>query len=487
MKSLGRWLKRIGVALLVLAVLLAVPILPRITMPSFPAPPGADSLELVVNRGYDVNSVAEVFLGSQYRSLWAQPITVPVLHLDSFEGGLRPTREGGGQESRSLHFESAGGRHFVFRSVDKEVLRLLHAGLARSPVAWLVHDQTSSSFPAGALVANPLQESVGLASGHPRLVLMGDDARLGEHREKFAGILGLLQEGPEEYVRRIPDGAAVTEVKDTEEILPLADSSSRHRLDTHSFLTARLVDGFLNDWDRHAGQWRWAPVQERWGTRWLAIPVDRDQSFSDYDGVLMALARLRTRKLAVFGTELPSVKGLTYNSRHLDRRFLAGLDRKTWDSTAAFVAGRLTDSVIDAAVKQLPEPWYRLEGAKLAATLKQRRNRLPAFATSFYLYMAEHSEIFATMEAETAHLDYQPDGGIEVRLRSGADGSESEPWFVRRYLPGETGRIDLHLGGGRDRIVRTGTPSGAIVVSVFDEKGREVAMSQFLDSSRVRP
>lgn len=487
MKSLGRWLKRIGVALLVLAVLLAIPVLPRITMPTFPAPPGADSLELVVNKGYDVNDVAEVFLGRQYRRLWAQPIKVKVLHLDSFEGGVRPTREGGGQETRSLHFESASGRHFIFRSVDKEVLRLLHAGLAKSPVALLVHDQTSSSFPAGALVANPLQESVGLASGHPQLVVMADDPRLGEHRDKFAGVLGLLQEGPEEYVRRIPDGAAVHEVKDTEEVLPLADSSSRHRLDTHSFLTARLVDGFLNDWDRHPGQWRWAPVQERWGTRWLAIPVDRDQSFSDYDGVLMALARLRTRKLATFGPELPSVKGLTYNSRHLDRRFLAGLDRKTWDSTAAFVAGRLTDSVIDAAVKQLPEPWYRLEGAKLAATLKQRRERLAAFATTFYLYMARHSEVFATMEAEIARLDYQPDGGIEVRVWRAAEGSESEPWFVRRYLPAETGRIDLHLGGGNDRIVRTGPPSRAIAVSVFDEKGQEVAMSQFLDSSRVRP
>jgi hypothetical protein len=487
MKSPGRWLKRIGVTLFVLAVLLALPVLPPITIPSFPARPGEDSLELVVNKGYDLNAVAEVFLGSQYRDLWAQPVKVEVLDLGSVEGGLRPTREGGGQETRSLHFESAGGRHFTFRSVDKEVLRLLLAGLARSPVGWLVHDQTSSSFPAGALVANPLQESVGVPSGHPRLVVMADDARLGVYRAKFAGILGLLQEGPEEYVRLIPDGAAVNEVKATEEVLPLADGTSRHRMDAHSFLTARLVDGFLNDWDRHAGQWRWAPVQESWGTRWLAIPVDRDQSFSSYDGVLMALARLRTRKLAVFGPELPSVKGLTYNSRDLDRRFLAGLDRKTWDSTAAFVAGRLSDSVIDAAVKQLPGPWYRLEGAKLAATLKRRRERLAAFATTFYLYLAKHSEVFATMEAETAHLDYQPDGGVEVRVGSMAGGREQESWFVRRYLPAETGRIDLHLGGGKDRVVRSGTPSRTIAVHVFDEKGREVAMSQFLDSSGIRP
>lgn len=483
MKTLGRWLKRIGVALLVLAVLLVMPVLPRITMPRFPTPPGADSLELVVNNGFHINALGQVFLGSQYRDLWEQAITVDVLDLQDFEGGLRPTKEGGGQETRSLHFESAGGRHFIFRSVDKEVLRLLDSGLGKSPVAWLVHDQTSSSFPAGALVANPLQEAVGLASGHPRLAVLPDDARLGEYRERFSGILGLLQEGPEEYVRKLPGAAAVNEVKDTEEVLPLTDSSSRHRLDTHSFLTARLVDVFLNDWDRHPGQWRWAPIQESWGTRWLAIPVDRDQAFSSYDGVLMAIARLRTTKLAVFGSEYPSLRGLSRNSRSLDRRLLAGFERAAWDSTASFVVARLGDSVIDAAVRKMPEAYYRLAGPRLSTTLKQRRDQLATFATKFYLRMAEHSEVHATKEAEKAHLVYHSDGGVEVRVARRADGQEQAPWFIRRYLPAETGRIDLYLGGGKDRIVVTGTPSRTIAVHVFDENGREVPMESLVDSS----
>ncbi len=487
MKALGRWLKRIGVALLVLAVLLVMPVLPRIAMPRFPTPPGADSVELVVNKGYEINALGQVFLGSQYRDLWKQPITVDVLDLGDFEGGLHPTKEGGGQETRSLHFESADGRHFKFRSVDKEVLRLLHSGLGRSPVAWLVHDQTSSSFAAGALVANPLQKAVGLASGHPRLVVLPDDPRLGEYRDRFSGILGLLQEGPEEYVRELPGAATVNEVKDTEEVLLLVDSSSLHRLDTHSFLTARLVDVFLNDWDRHAGQWQWAAFREGRGTRWLAIPVDRDQAFSSYDGVLMALARLRTPKLAVFGPKLPSVRGLMYNSRSLDRRLLASLDRKVWDSTAAFVVARLSDSVIDGAVKRLPQPFYRLSGAMLAETLKQRRDQLAAFADEFYLRVAERSDVYATKEAETASLVYHPEGGVEVRIApSGRDPGQS-PWFSRKYLPAETGQINLRLGGGKDRIVVTGTPSRAIAVHVFDEEGWGVSMESLVDSSAARP
>lgn len=487
MNSLGRWLRRIGVLLLAGAVLLLLPVLPRITMPVFPAPPESDSMELVVNGRYDINRFGELVLGSEYRDLWNTPISVQVLHPGRFEGGLRPTKEGGGQETRSLHFESADGRHFIFRSVDKEVLRLLHSGLGKSPVAWLVHDQTSSSFPAGALVANPLQESVGLASGHPRLVLMADDARLGEYREKFSGIVGLIQEGPEEYVRALPEAASVREVKDTEEVLSLADSSARHRPDLPSFLTARLVDAFLNDWDRHPGQWRWAPVPESWGTRWLAIPVDRDQAFSNYDGALMALARLRTSKLAAFGPAIPGVKGLTHNSRFIDRRFLSGVEWKTWDSTAAYVVSRLTDSVIDDATKRMPPAYYRVAGPRLAANLKARRDQLRSFARTFYLYMAQRSEVHGTMEAETVHLAYQENGGVEVRVSRRVDAEAAAPWFVRRYVAGETRRLDLHLAGGKDRIIVTGPRSQAISITVLDGKGRAVPLDSLQGSAAGRP
>jgi hypothetical protein len=458
-----RWLKRIGWTLLILAVLLAIPVLPRITMPRFPAPPGTDSLELVANTGYQVNPVAEVILGRQYRDLWTQPIKVEVLDLAAFEGGMRPIKEGGGQETRSLHFETADGRRFIFRSVDKEVLRLLHAGLSRSPVAYLVHDQTSSSFPAGALVANELQAAVGLPAGIARLVVMPDDQRLGEYRERFAGVLGLVQEGHGEY-RRNPLGPGNDEVKETEEVLPRVDSSSSHRLDPRGYLTARILDLFLNDWDRHPGQWRWAGVPEPWGTRWMAIPVDRDQSFSSYDGVLMAIARLRTPKLAVFGPEIPTIRGLMYNSRTLDRRLLAGVERPVWDSTAAFVVSRLTDSAIAEAARKLPEPYYRLEGAHLVETLKQRRRTLQASAISFYQRLAEKPQIHATMEAELVQLTHHPDGAIEVRIGPETGAGAGQPWFVRRFLPRETSSIDLHLGGGNDRVVQTGTPTGAIVV-----------------------
>jgi hypothetical protein len=204
----------------------------------------------------------------------------------------------------------------------------------------------------------------------------------------------------------------------------------------------------------------------------MAIPVDRDQSFSSYDGLLMAIARLRTPKLAVFGPEIPSVRGLMYNSRSLDRRLLAGLEQAVWDSTAAFVVSRLTDSVLAQAARKLPDPWYRLEGGQLVETLKRRRGMLAASAVRLYQRLAKHPEVHATGESEILQLTHHPDGALELRIGPASGATGGPPWFTRRFLPGETSGLDIHLGGGEDRIVVTGKPAGEIAVRMFDEKGR---------------
>lgn len=475
MRRLGRLLGGIGLALLVLAVLLVLPIFPEIDVSRAEVPVGADSVRTPANQAYRTNPVGRRFLGDRYRALWAEPIVVPVLDLAELGGGLRPLKEGSGQETRGLHFESASGTHFIFRSVDKESHRLLQGRMSRTPVAWLVHDQTSASFPAGPLVALPLQRALGLPTAEPRLVVLPDSDRLGKYRERFAGVVGLLQESPDDYVRRFPVAAGVTEVKESEEVFALADSTSSHRLDAKSFLTGRLLDLFLNDWDRHAGQWYWGSIPEAWGVRWLAIPVDRDRAFSWYDGMLLKLARLRAPELLEFGPEYPAIHALTKTSDSLNRRLLAGLARESWDSITRFVAGRLTDSAIDSSLRRMPEPYYRLAGARLAATLRRRRDQLPDIASEFYLLLSKYPEVHATREAETARLLHRPDGAVELLIARTRDGAEGSPWFGRRFLPGETTRIDLYLGGS-DSIIVSGNDAGRIRVRVFDEQGRQMTM-----------
>ncbi|HEV8599257.1 MAG TPA: hypothetical protein VGQ69_07830 [Gemmatimonadales bacterium] len=471
------WILLILGPLLVGAVVLLLPVLPRLDMVRQKVSPTEDSVLVRAGERYAAGPVQRIFLGRHWRDLWTQPVRIEVLKLREFAGGLLPLREGGGLETRSLHFISRSGRRFIFRSTDKELVRLIHYGLGRSLLSRLVQDQTSASHPASPLVAAPLQAAVGLPFPHPRLVVLPPDPGLGVYQERFAGLLGTLQEGPAEMIA-VPAGGGLPDVEDTDEVLPRLDSLAIHQVDACGFLTARLLDLWLNDWDRHARQWRWVAVPQSWGTLWRPIPVDRDQAFARYDGLLLALARLRTTKLSVFGPHYPHLQGLTRNSGWLDRRLLAGLSRATWDSVTGFLVSRLSDSVIDAAVRQMPDAYWQLSGPPIASALKQRREGLRPIANDFYAELARRPEVHLAAAGTLARLTYLPDGSVELVLGPDTEGIEPTSWLVRRFLPGETERIDLHAHGAIPRIIVSGSQPGEprIEVRLFDAAGNELPL-----------
>ena len=370
--------------LCVITAVLMLPVLAPVQIPQHQVMPGRDSMTIVAGERYRAGPVRRFFGGYHYRYLWTEPITVEILDLRRFAGGLRPVGEGGGMETRALHFVSDSARAFVFRSLDKEVTGLMRRGLSRSLLAWAVQDQISSSHPAAPLVAAPLQAAVGLPAGNPRLVVLPRDSALAQFQGRFGGLLGIIQERPDNYpgVRGMTIEPPV--IKESLEVLALLDSTTNHRVDSSAYLTARLLDLFLNDWDRHSEQWRWVGRPQGAGILWQPIPVDRDHAFAWYDGVLMSVTRIALPKFSNFSPAYPPLRALTRNSRRLDRRLLPGVDRATWDSIASFVVTRLTDSVIDAAVSRMPEPYWRLSGPRLAAALKQRRDRLPGIGMEFF-------------------------------------------------------------------------------------------------------
>jgi len=378
------WLRRALWAfgmVVILAALLMAPLVPPVAISRVRVPIGAGQVETPAGIRYSAGPIQRFFQGSHYRELWTAPIVVEVLALDHGTGGLRPTREGGGMQTRALHLVGPGGQGFVFRSVDKELSRLIHHNLGRSLIAHILQDQTKSSHPGAALVVAPLQARLGLPAGHTRLVVLPDDSALRQFRPRFAGLLGTLEEN-------LADGP---DIKDTEEVLALVAGDSTQQMDARTYLVARIFDFFLNDWDRHPGQWRWKAEATGGKTLWRPIPLDRDQALSWYDGFLMELARIRSPKLAKFGPTFPPARGLGRNAAELDVALLSHLDRAVWDSAAAFVATRLTDEAIDEAVRRLPEPYWRAEGSWLAGVLKARRARLADAALSFYRLIQERA------------------------------------------------------------------------------------------------
>src|SRR6266849_2598760 len=113
----------------------------------------ARTVVIVPGARYHASWIQRLLLGSQWRDLWTTPIQVEILNLDTFDGGLTPGREGGGLQTKNLHFRSARDNHWVFRSVDKDPTRILSPDVRESLLGELAQDLTSTVHPAGALVA----------------------------------------------------------------------------------------------------------------------------------------------------------------------------------------------------------------------------------------------------------------------------------------------------------------------------------------------
>src|ERR671937_168219 len=300
---------------------------------------------------YQAGWLTRFFLGSQWRDLWTTPIEAPVLDLDSFDGGLRPERRGGGQQTSNLRLESGNGNTWSFRSVDKDPTRMLDPETRESALADIVQDLTSTIHPGAALVVAPLLEAVGVLHSTPQLAVMPDDARLGQFRPTFAGMLGLLEQRIE---RDVPGGG---KVRDTLDLFVLLDERDSEEVDARDYLRARLIDILVGDWDRHLDQWRWVRFE---GERrvWRPVPRDRDQAFSRFSGVIPSVVEYYTKQITSFHASYPAIDKLTFSGRFIDRRFLVWLDGPSWETVTAEVVASLSDSVISDAVHRLPAAMY---------------------------------------------------------------------------------------------------------------------------------
>ena len=120
--------------------------------------PVSDVMVVPVGAQFQAGGVHRLLLGSHYRDLWTTPISVPVLDLATFAGGLEPLKVGGGMQTKSLRFRGADGREYVFRSLIKDPTQRLPAELRPTIAGRISRDQVSAIHPAGPLVAAVLLE-----------------------------------------------------------------------------------------------------------------------------------------------------------------------------------------------------------------------------------------------------------------------------------------------------------------------------------------
>ena len=435
------------------------------------ATPSISTVPVVPRTGIGNNRFQNLLHGSNWRLLWNTPIKLPILNLREFAGGVQPIGEGGDHLSKTLLFQGADGRQYLFVKLAKEPERGLSPKLLGSGVEDVARADTASLNPVAELMMPPLLEAVGLPHVRPRLVVLPkDQALLGRFCDEFCGVAGTIEEHPQTCEASPKGFMGAQKIAGSRELLMELDRDSGNRVDARAYLKARLVDILVGDGDRMPDQWTWAGYGVAGARRWVPVPIRHYQAFSRQSGPLSITPHLQD-----FGAQIPDIKKLTASAQELDRRVLPQLSRNDWREVARELRLALTDSVIAEAIRQMPPEMYAIEGRRLESELISRRDRIEEASARFYRLSMKVVEIHASAMGERIAVHRFPGGGVEIELRRKAsdEGATKEPPLLRRtFLPDETLEVRIRNGAGGDDILIDGpVDKNAIVVRIVDGRG----------------
>lgn len=414
-------------------------------------PPIPDSVEVKVSEeDYRRGALWNFFWGEHYREVYNATVKVPTLDLDTYKGGVKPVKRGGGFQTNSLRLEGKDGRQYAMRSVNKDASRTLGYPFDDSFVTQLLQDNFSAAHPFGAVAAAALAEAVGIYYTQPKVFYLPPQEALGIYNEDYPGELYTVEERPDDEVwNEYEQFGAPKEIHSTSNTREKTTEQHDEIIDFRWVVRNRLFDVLIGDWDRHDDQWRWSEIDGGELDYYRPIPRDRDQAFSKYDGFLLGLASGTTpdiKKLVRFGGDLKNLKWINYNGRHFDRTFLSGADWKIWEEEAQRIQQALDDPTIEAAFKDhWPASVYRLNGPEIAELLKTRRDNLLKIARRYYKLVAEEVNVIGTFKRDLFLVERLEGGKTRVRAYDTNSKSEKEfKYYDRTFLVDETDEVVLY-------------------------------------------
>ena len=239
--------------------------------------------------GYKKSKSYQKLWGHNRRVEWATPVPVPFLWLNSLPGEIRLSKSEGGNETKVLRIRVNDGkeREYTLRSINKSREDVTPKEFKRTFVADLTQDGVSMSHPYGAYALPVMEQHAGIYHTNPKLVYLPKQAALDSLNEEFGNDLYMFEQ---RLNGDWSDADNLGNFKDfigTDELIDSLKSNNNIRADQHAFVTARLFDMMLADWDRHEDQWKWGEVKTGDKSVYKPIPRDRDQVLFTHDGVLI--------------------------------------------------------------------------------------------------------------------------------------------------------------------------------------------------------
>ncbi|TDO22799.1 BamA/TamA family outer membrane protein [Pedobacter duraquae] len=418
-----------------------------------------DSVTVAIAPEYDqVSKVHRDFLGENYRKLWALPVKMRVLDINKERGGLKISKLGGGNQTRSIRFVDPQGKEWVLRTIQKYPERALPANLRPTIAKDIVQDQVSTGHPFGAMIVPVLAEALKLEHANPELVYVGDDPGLGEYRKEFANAAYYFEE-------RAP--LDLDKTQSTDKVQEKLQEDNDHLLNEKLVLRARLLDFVVGDWDRHEDNWRWTSDKDKGVTRYDPIPRDRDKVFYKTSGIFPWFLSHQWLKsnLQPYSATIRDVNGWNFNARYFDRYFLNELSEKDWKEEIRYVQEKITPELVTKALRQMPAAALKYNNDELSKALNGRVTNLQEIAMTYYYFLAKKVDIPASDKKEYFSISHKDDGRIAVKIENiKKDGTNGRTVFQRTFDPKHTEEIRLYGFAGEDVFDVNGTKKSRIVV-----------------------
>ncbi len=424
-----------------------------------------DSVTVAADPEFLSGGFKHLFLGRNYRQEWAAPAKVKVFDMT----GWTPVQRGGGTQTRSLRIMSPQGFPYVLRGVRKYVTS------AALPVALqgdqfvmdVVTDGVSASYPYACLSVPPLATALGVPHATPTMVYIPDDARLGRFRQDYGNMFAFLEE------HEPGNGKKTYNMYDLEIMLK---KDNDYLIDQHAALQARLLDMFVMDFDRHEDQWRWMETEDGKEKLLAPVPRDRDQVFFINQGLIPYIAGSpwATPQVQGFRPKARNIKTFNSNARNFDRNYLNELTEADWSAATDFTLSKLTDSLIEYALKLQPKEIQGHSMETIISKLKERRTYFKAEMMKYYRFLSRTVSIYGSDKRELFDVERRgEDTVIVTEHRIGKDGSVGRVVYSRAFVAEVTREIRIYGEGGDDIFHVHGEEGGRIVVRIDGGAGND--------------
>lgn len=417
--------------------------------------------------------------GRNCRKEWTTPVRVPVFILDTAHGGLIPYKEGGGNETRSLRLKTSQDKEYVIRSINKKRNDVVEPVYRNTFIEDIIKDGISMSHPYGAFALPVMEQQAGIYHTHPVPVYVPQQKALDTFNNKYGNSLYLFEQKMAGNWSNARNLGNFSKFNSTEEVISKLQEDNHYRADQYLFIKSRLFDMLIADWDRHEGNWCWGEMTIS-GITWLVpLPHDRDQAFYTHNGKLIDII-LPAAGLGFMQHFDHSVKDVTVQNmeaKHLDRFFSNAMSGSDWEYAARTLQKALTDSVIEASVRQLPPEVYAVSGKVLIEKLKSRREQLPRFAEKYYRFLAQQVEVTGTRQNEYFEVSTHPNEDVSVAaFRINSNGKkEAAPYYQRVFKPDETKEVRIFGIDGND-VYEVKNYSKNITVRIIGGPGKDTVI-----------